>query len=92
MYDLRSTKLYRKSFKRVVGHKDFDQELLDEVVDTLRLGGVLPTKFRDHELKGEYRGCRECHIKSDILLVYQKQNDVLVLLLVDIGSHSSLFG
>jgi len=47
---------------------------------------------RDHALSGEWHGYRECHIKGDLLLVYQIHDDVLVLVLVDIGSHPQLFG
>ena len=92
MYEVVLSKRYKTSYKRFSRHKDFDKNLLEEVVRAIACDEALLPKFRDHELKGEYAGYRECHIKSDILLVYQKQNDVLVLDLVDIGSHSSLFG
>nr|WP_269799894.1 type II toxin-antitoxin system YafQ family toxin [Helicobacter pylori] len=46
-------------------------------------------RFKDHSLVGEYKGCRECHIKPDVLLVYRIQNNVLTL--VRLGSHSELF-
>ncbi|MBX2670484.1 type II toxin-antitoxin system YafQ family toxin, partial [Campylobacter jejuni] len=42
-------------------------------------------------LKGNYIGFRECHIQQDLLLVYQKQDDKLILYLLRIGSHSELF-
>lgn len=35
---------------------------------------------------------RECHIKDDLLLIYYKDKTVLVLVLVDIGTHHQLFG
>lgn len=91
MYELRSTKSYRTSFKRVSRHKDFDRERYDLVVDTLLCGDGLSSEFKDHELTGNFKGIRECHIKNDLLLMYEKHNNILVLLLVDIGSHSSLF-
>ncbi|AFX90410.1 hypothetical protein HPAKL86_07219 (plasmid) [Helicobacter pylori Aklavik86] len=46
-------------------------------------------KFKDHALVGEYKGCRECPIKLDVLLVYRIQNNALTL--VRLGSHSELF-
>ena len=91
MYELRSTKAYRKSFKLVSRHKDFDSTTLEAVIDILQSDKILPQKYRDHQLTGTLKEYRECHIKSDTLLVYQKRDDVLILLLVDIGSHSSLF-
>ena len=48
-------------------------------------------KYRDHDLSGDYKGCRECHIEPDWLLVYEVINDVLVLMLYRVGSHSELF-
>mgnify|MGYP000993978477 FL=1 len=42
-------------------------------------------------LTGNYKGCMECHIEPDWLLVYEYRNDVLVLMLYRLGSHSELF-
>lgn len=47
-------------------------------------------KYRNHDLSGDYKGCRECHIEPDWLLIYEVVNDVLVLLLYRVGSHSEL--
>ncbi len=91
MYLIRSTKAYRKAYKRVSRHKDFDQNELDEVIDALATGKKLNAKRRDHQLTGELKNYRECHIENDILLTYQKHDNVLVLLLVDLGSHDALF-
>ena len=41
-----------------------------KVVDTLQQGLPLDEKYRDHELKGKYKGFRECHVQSDWLLIY----------------------
>ncbi|WP_304418120.1 type II toxin-antitoxin system YafQ family toxin, partial [uncultured Helicobacter sp.] len=46
---------------------------------------------KDHALKGEYIGFRECHIKPDLLLIYQKDKHILILTCIDVGSHSKLF-
>ena len=63
-----------------------------EIITHLRRDEPLDSRHYDHELKGKYAGIRECHVKNDLLLLYHKKNDVLVLLLVDIGTHSSVFG
>ncbi len=91
MYLVRSTKAYRKELKRVSKHKNFDEISLNNIVDTLKRGEQLDAKYRDHQLTGEFKDYRECHIKSDLLLVYQKHDDVLVLLLIEIGTHDDLF-
>ena len=46
---------------------------------------------RDHPLKGEMAGYRECHVRDDLLLVYVIRKKQLVLTLINIGTHSELF-
>jgi mRNA interferase YafQ len=91
MYEIRATRAYRKSYKRISKFKGFDKSLLEKVIDCLARGEKLDEKYRDHKLSGNLKGFRECHVTSDLLLVYQKRDKILVLLLADIGSHSSLF-
>ena len=52
---------------------------------------MLSEKYRDHELSGNYSGCRECHIEPDWLLIYEIHNDKLILILTRTGTHSDLF-
>jgi mRNA interferase YafQ len=54
----------------------------------------LQRQQRDHDLTGDWGGCRECHVKPDLLLIYQKMDtrDGALLRLVRLGSHSELFG
>lgn len=57
--------------------------------------GPLPPEFVDHELKGEFKGIRECHIKGDLLLMYQVSDEpkgVGTVNFVRIGTHATLFG
>lgn len=91
MYERATTKQYRKAFKRVSRHKNFNREQFDYVVDLLCTGIQLPPQYKDHQLTGTMKDYCECHIKNDLLLVYQKHDDILILLLVDIGSHSEVF-
>ena len=92
MYGVKPSNRYRKSLKRVSQHPSFVAEELDEIVIQLSRNIPLDSRYRDHALKGEHRGIRECHIRGDLLLLYQKQDDILILLLVDIGTHTSVFG
>lgn len=91
MYKVILSTQYQKSIRRILQHKDFKRVKLEALVNLLEAGEVLDRRYKDHELKGEYSGVRECHVQNDVLLLYRKEKDVLVLLLVNIGSHSYLF-
>ena len=52
---------------------------------------MLEAKYRDHDLTGNYKGTRECHIEPDRLLIYEIRGEVLLLMLYRLGSHSELF-
>ena len=64
---------------------------LYEVIDKLANGIVLDAKYKDHDLSGNYKGTRECHIEPDWLLIYEIKNNVLVLMLYRLGTHSELY-
>lgn len=68
-----------------------DRELVDTIIERLCDDEILEPKYRDHKLKGSLRGLRECHIKPDLLLIYSKQEDVLILNALNLDSHSELF-
>ena len=51
---------------------------------------VLPLRYQDHSLTGEFKDCRECHLKPDLLLIYRMVGDD-ILELTRLGSHSELF-
>ncbi len=90
MYQVKFTTAFKKSYK-LMKKRGLDIALLDEVIDLLRQGRQLDAKYKDHALSGNFSGFRECHIKPDWLLVYLIENDVLVLTLVDTGSHADIF-
>lgn len=65
--------------------------LIIEVIKTLAKGERLAAKHRDHELTGNFAGCREYHITPDWLLVYEIDKGKLILYLTRTGTHSDLF-
>lgn len=89
-YEIQFTSAYKKSRKKMK-KRGLDLTLLDEVVLKLANGVELDKKYRDHELLGSFKGFRECHIKPDWLLIYLLKEELLVLTLVDTGTHSELF-
>lgn len=89
-YDLILTGKFKKGLK-LAKKRGLNISLLKEIVNTLQQGLPLDEKFRDHELKGKYKGFRECHIQPDWLLIYLIEDNVLTLTLVDTGTHADLF-
>ena len=89
-YEVKPTAKFRREYK-LAEKRGRNMDLLDAVITLLAQGKTLPSRYRDHALTGNYIGCRECHIQSDWLLVYQIEEDVLVLVLSRTGSHSDLF-
>jgi len=88
-YTLFRTSAFKKSFKKLSLK---DQERTFEIIKTLIQGETLEQKYKNHFLVGDFLGCQECHIKPNLLLIYRIHDDVLELALVDVGSHSKLFG
>ena len=84
------TTTFKKDYKMAMkrGRK---LELIDKVITTLALGENLPNENRDHDLHGNWKGYRECHIQSDWLLIYKIEKDILVLTLTRTGTHRDLF-
>ncbi len=88
---VRHSSAYKKSFKKLSKSGKFPREELESIITKIQNSEVLELKYQDHYLSGPLSDCRECHIKSDLLLVYKIENNNLVLLLVNLGSHSDLF-
>ncbi len=62
---------------------------LRDIINQLACKKTLLPKYKDHSLKGDYSGCRECHIEPDWLLIYLI--DGAALKLIRTGTHSDLF-
>jgi mRNA interferase YafQ len=65
---------------------------LERVISLLAQGKLVPASFCDHALKGQLQGARECHIGPDWLLVYAKDEDCILLLLMGTGDHWHALG
>ena len=88
-YDIQFTGQFKRDFKLAKKqHRNLDR--LFKVIDVLAAGGTLDEKYRDHALTGNYKGTRECHVEPDCLLIYEIRQDVLVLFLYRLGTHSEL--
>lgn len=89
-YELILTGRFKKSLK-LARKRGLDISLLEKVVTMLQRDITLEEKYKDHELKRKYQGFRECHIQPDWLLIYLKEEGILTLTLVDMGTHADLF-
>jgi mRNA interferase YafQ len=91
-YQVTGTHRFKKSLKKIMKSGRFDLVKYNKVINNLADGQVLSHTFHDHQLQGDFSGQRECHIESDILLIYYINEEFGVLSLSDIGSHAYLFG
>lgn len=89
-YKIKYTRQFKKDLK-LAKKQGKDIEKLFDIIEKLANDKILEEKYRDHLLSGNFKGTRECHIEPDFLLIYEKFEDILVLSLVRIGSHSDLF-
>ncbi len=72
MLTIRYQTAFKKDYKRIV-RRGYDVRLLEEVITILAEQKPLPEIYRDHNLSGDYIGCRECHITPDWLLIYERK-------------------
>lgn len=94
-YNVVYSKRFKKSFKKIIKqNKDID--ILLDVIDKLAYKQKLDITYNNHKLinygkDGEYWECHLGNRKSDWLLIYQYEDDKLILYMVDTGSHSELY-
>ena len=89
-YGIVLTSMFKKDLK-LAKKRGYDLSLLSNVVNTLANGQPLANKHKDHSLIGNYKGCRECHITPDWLLIYEVSDNELILYLTRTGTQSDLF-
>lgn len=83
--------------QKIKTSKDFDRDIrkvklttnLVEVLAYLIRNEILPKKYKDHALTGNYQGYRDCHIANDLVLIYKVDGDTVHLL--RLNSHSEVF-
>ena len=90
---MKYTPYYTKRIKKqlqLLEKRGYDMDLFKDVVGILLDGIPLPAKYRDHPLKGDKRGYRDCHILGNWVLIYKIDKGVLTLILSETGTHSDL--
>jgi len=84
---------FKKGYK-LAKRQGKDLSLLAWGIDQLAKDIPLPSHWRDHQLKGNMKRFRECHIdgSGDWLLVYEKREATMILYLIGTGTHAELLG
>jgi mRNA interferase YafQ len=91
MRAIERTTQFKRDFKRELKgrHRGRLEADLIIVLRALVSDAPLAEKYQDHPLSGAWSGFRDCHIKPDLVLIYEKP-DASTLRLVRLGSHSEL--
>lgn len=89
MKKLRFSHQFKKDFKRYRNKPRLVEELND-ILNRLMNDEPIPAEKYPHPLSGQYKGCMECHVGADFLLIW-KDEAADVVYIVRLGSHSELF-
>ncbi len=88
MRTIRRDTQFKKDVKRLV-KRGKNILKLKSIITSLVNADQLPARYKDHQLRGTLKDCRECHIEPDWLLMYRIEGSTLCL--IRTGTHSDLF-
>jgi mRNA interferase YafQ len=93
MFEIVTSTKFLKDLKLLKKRSAIDFKLLQELVDTLAENGHkgLDKKHKPHKPGGNYKGYWECHVKPDLLLIWDENDQINLLELLRTGKHSDLF-
>jgi mRNA interferase YafQ len=88
---IKQTGQFKRDLKREAKgkHRGTLEDALMPVLADLAADEPLEPRHCDHELTGDWKDYRDCHVKPNLVLIYRKQG-AEILLLVRLGSHSEL--
>jgi mRNA interferase YafQ len=90
-YTIKTTKTFDKDMERCI-KRGYPMDDLRTAMKLLERDGSLPAEYRPHKLKGDRKNQWECHIKPDWLLIWAQHDQELILVMINTGTHSDLFG
>lgn len=93
MYKIVASNKFLKDLKLLKRRSLNDFALLETIVGKLAEKGHLglDKKYQVHKLSGNYKGYWECHVKPDLLLIWDEKETLKLIELVRTGTHSDLF-
>jgi mRNA interferase YafQ len=84
------TSQFKKDVKRAE-KRGWDMLKLKAVLERLIDGEPLTAEFKDHPLRGNFAGSRDCHIGPDWVLIYTLSEKDAHVCFERTGTHSDLF-
>jgi mRNA interferase YafQ len=84
------TNQFKKDVKRA-NKRGKDLAKLKAAMDLLIEGEPLPPGYKDHPLRGDFIGSRDCHIEPDWILIYNLSEKETHVRFERTGTHSDLF-
>jgi mRNA interferase YafQ len=84
------TSQFKQDVKRA-DKRGKDLAKLKAALELLMAGGPLPAEFKDHPLRGNFAGSRDCHIEPDWVLIYTLTDKDTHVRFERTGTHSDLF-
>jgi mRNA interferase YafQ len=84
------TSQFKKDVK-LAGRRGKDMAKLKAVLELLIDGGPLSAELKDHPLRGNFAGSRDCHIEPDWVLIYTLSEKNTHVRFERTGTHSDLF-
>lgn len=91
MYIVLRTKSFEKDLKKVSKNKNFKRGNLENTINILSEGKKIDSKYLNHKLHGELGDCSDLHVQNDLVLIYKKDEEIKLIALLKLGSHSNLF-
>lgn len=85
---------YHNKFKKdlkLLKKRKKDLSLLKEIITMLAEEKALPQKYHEHDLVGEFKGYKDCHIQNDWVLIYKIDKKISLISFYRTGTHSDLF-
>ncbi len=90
MFTVVATNKFKKDFKLCI-KRGLNMDLIEEIILQLEKNGSLPSHYKPHLLKGNFKGFWECHIQPDWLLIWHQNDEIKLISLTRTGTHSDLF-
>ncbi|WP_103585455.1 type II toxin-antitoxin system RelE/ParE family toxin [Campylobacter concisus] len=79
---------YKKDLKLVL-KQGWDEKAISKVVFQLQNDEKLADDLKDHQLTESLKEFRECHVFGDLVIIYQRDDEILKLF--KIGRHQDIF-